>query len=346
MPERWSDLIHSIAQKSGARGGILMCAKQDLNLRLCSPDIEDIVDDYEREGWAQNNVRTAGLAARQPYAGFLSDAATQSAEALTTLPVYRDFLIPRGMAAGNATIIQGAAGDGIVLTVEGFESHHEAELATDFLDSLRPHLARAAVLSGQLSLKQAQIAVDALAIMGTAAAMLDFEGKVMAANHLFARELEQRLGDGRHRLRATDKTSDDALAQAIHKMSVSKQGSSLAIRDASRQSPIVLHLVPVAGDARDVFALAAGLAIVATADNGALPNSDLLQSLFDLTPTEARIARAVGGARTVQEIAAEQNVAVETVRSHLKRVLSKTGKNRQSELAILVKQQAPPLTDK
>lgn len=342
MPDRWPQLLHDIARLKGAKGGILMCSNNNVRLRTCSAEIEDVVVAFEKEGWAENNSRTGRLMTRQHYPGFLSDAALNSQEDLETLPLYTDFLTPRGMAAGNATMIQGAAGDGLILTIEGFESHALSNEAVNFLDNIRPHLARAALLSGQLSLKRARVAVEALALIGTAAAMLDHSGRILSANKLFEAELDMRLLDGRERLSVKHKPSDSQLAVAIKKLVKENAGSSIAISDAEGGAPIALHLVPIAGDARDIFEMSSGMAILSAAENGLLPNADLLQSLFDLTPAEARVARAIGGARSVQEIAIEQGVGIETVRTHLKRAMGKTGKSRQTEFAMLIKNQTSP----
>jgi DNA-binding CsgD family transcriptional regulator len=345
MPERWPSLLREIAQANGAKGGILMCAKNDLNLRTCSAEIEETVIAFEREGWAENNNRIGRLIECQPYPGFLADASLNSAEELETLPMYVDFLTPRGMAAGSATMIQGAAGDGLIVTIEGFESHPHSITAKPILDSIRPHLARAAVLSGQLSLKRAHAAVGALAAMGTAAAMLDHNGRVIATNKLFEAQLGTHLYDRRDRLRAVHLPSDAQLSVSLEAMIKTKAGRSLAIRDAAGLSPIALHLIPIAGDARDIFEMSSGMAILASAEDSRLPSADLLQSLFDLTPAEALVARAIGGSRSTHEIAEEQGVSIETVRTHLKRAMSKTGKSRQTEFAMLVKSQSAPTSD-
>lgn len=343
IPERWPTLMSGIGRSIRARGGILMCAKQNLNLRTCSADLEDLVQAFEDDGWAVDNPRTKRLIERQPYPGFLADASLSTPEELDTLPVYVDFLTPRGVAAGAATIMQGAAGDGFILAIEGFDSHDGSIAAMPFLDSIRPHLARAALLSGQLSLQRARVAVEALALMGTAAAMLDLQGRVLAANTLFEDELGSRLLDKQDRLYAADDRSDAQLEGAIRKMITARTGSSLAIRDLEGAPTIALHLVPVSGDARDIFERSAGLAILSTTKDSTLPSADLLQSLFDLTPAEARVARAIGSAKSIQDIAGVQKLSIETVRTHLQRVMHKVDIHRQTELAILVKSHASPV---
>jgi DNA-binding CsgD family transcriptional regulator len=66
------------------------------------------------------------------------------------------------------------------------------------------------------------------------------------------------------------------------------------------------------------------------------PPVDLVQSLFDLTPAEARVARELAGGKTVQEIAAQSRLSSNTIRTHVSHVMEKTGCNRQANIVALL----------
>ena len=66
------------------------------------------------------------------------------------------------------------------------------------------------------------------------------------------------------------------------------------------------------------------------------PAVELVQSLYDLTPAEACVARGLVAGKTLEEIAAEQFVSRNTVRTHLRGVMEKTGCNRQAEVVALL----------
>jgi DNA-binding CsgD family transcriptional regulator len=66
------------------------------------------------------------------------------------------------------------------------------------------------------------------------------------------------------------------------------------------------------------------------------PDSEVLRSLYGLSQKEAAVARSVAMGHTLERIAAELQVERETVRSHLKRVFTKTQTSRQSELVRLI----------
>ena len=59
----------------------------------------------------------------------------------------------------------------------------------------------------------------------------------------------------------------------------------------------------------------------------------LLQALFGLTPTEARVAAAVANGLSLAEIASKMRLGKGTVRWHVTRILSRTETSRQAELA-------------
>jgi DNA-binding CsgD family transcriptional regulator len=61
-------------------------------------------------------------------------------------------------------------------------------------------------------------------------------------------------------------------------------------------------------------------------------NEQHLRELYALTPAEARLATHLSCGRSVEEAAAEMGVTVNTARAYLKRIYSKLGVRRQSEL--------------
>jgi DNA-binding CsgD family transcriptional regulator len=99
---------------------------------------------------------------------------------------------------------------------------------------------------------------------------------------------------------------------------------------------MVAHVIPIRLSARDIFLrCAAVLAIMPVAAPQA-PPIELVQSLFDLTPAEARVARSLASGKTVEDIASDGGVSLNTVRTHVRGVLAKTGCDRQAEVVALL----------
>jgi DNA-binding CsgD family transcriptional regulator/PAS domain-containing protein len=70
---------------------------------------------------------------------------------------------------------------------------------------------------------------------------------------------------------------------------------------------------------------------------------DQLRELFGFTSGEARVANALLRGKSVEDIARETAVRADTVRSHVKRMLSKTGTRRQGDLQKLLVKALPNL---
>ncbi|HAR59442.1 MAG TPA: hypothetical protein DCS18_04475, partial [Alcanivorax sp.] len=61
-----------------------------------------------------------------------------------------------------------------------------------------------------------------------------------------------------------------------------------------------------------------------------------IAELFDLTPAEARVARAIAEGGDLKTLAAGLSLSVDTLRGQLKSVFRKTGTRRQNELAARI----------
>ena len=66
------------------------------------------------------------------------------------------------------------------------------------------------------------------------------------------------------------------------------------------------------------------------------PPVELVRSLFDLTPSEARVARGLAIGDSLDAIADGGGVTRNTVRAQLRQVMDKTGCTRQSEVTALM----------
>jgi DNA-binding CsgD family transcriptional regulator len=117
----------------------------------------------------------------------------------------------------------------------------------------------------------------------------------------------------------------------------------LEVPRPSRKQPYRLMLMPV--QASGVVPLAISLpavsVLIVDSESQAEPDPAVLRELFSLTPAEARVAGRLVLGRNVEEIAADVGTSIETVRTHIKRILSKTATDRQGELISLVLRSVP-----
>ena len=99
---------------------------------------------------------------------------------------------------------------------------------------------------------------------------------------------------------------------------------------------MVAHVVPIRLSARDIFVRCAAALVLTPVTLPQAPPVELVQSLFDLTPAEARVARSLAAGKTVEDIATDRGTSANTIRTHVRGVLEKTGCNRQVDIVALL----------
>jgi DNA-binding CsgD family transcriptional regulator len=111
---------------------------------------------------------------------------------------------------------------------------------------------------------------------------------------------------------------------------------SFPVRDAGAEAMMVAHVIPIRLSARDIFVRCAAALVLTPVTLPQAPRVELVQSLFDLTPAEARVARDLAAGETVETIASSQGISQNTIRAHVRGVLEKTGCNRQVDIVALL----------
>ncbi len=168
--------------------------------------------------------------------------------------------------------------------------------------------------------------------------MLDDDGRVISANDPSSALSAYVRWRAHDRVSLVDAAADGLLRQAMEALDHDRVGAprSFAARSGDDAGPMIANLVPIRGAARDIFVRCAAVLVMTPVGSSQAPATELVQSLYDLTPAEARIARGLVAGKTLEEIAAEQSVSRNTVRTHLRGVMEKTGCKRQAEVVALL----------
>lgn len=340
-PELWPCVLDELARLSEARGAVLLTAKGEVSRWTASPKLQDDMAAYAAGGWLSRGDRHARLLAAR-HMGFLTEYEVFTEDELEQDPSFREFLRPRALGRGATMLIPAPTGDNLLICVERDYARGPVERdVIDRLDSLRPHLARAALISARLQLELARAMSETLALLGLPALVFGDGGRVLAANDL-AEGVSQIRWRARDQIALSDPAADAMLRQALDTLGGNGQATrSFAIRAKDRSAAMVAHLTPIRRSARDCFTRCAGVLILTPVTLPRAPPVELVQSLFDLTPAEARVARRIAVGETLDAIAAEASVSINTVRSQLRGVLMKTGCRRQSEIVALLGGVAP-----
>lgn len=208
-----------------------------------------------------------------------------------------------------------------------------------------PHLRRALQIRRRFTdaAIERYAALDALERTATATLVLDADGRILYANT--EAEILLRSGDTLRsiggRLATNSRSTSERLSYAIAdaaKTAAGKSGSSGAGMTIARADrlPLTLLVAPFR-PARNAFGAPRPAAILFIRDpEQSTPSRLALQDLFGLTGAEASIAMALADGMSLDSIAKDRYISLNTARTHLKNVLAKTGTNRQSQLVALL----------
>jgi DNA-binding CsgD family transcriptional regulator len=339
LPERWLHVLDDLAGIANSEGAYMFAAGPEGAEGVCSRAIEDMIKAFMSSPWASDNPRAKRLVPlREPR--FLTDLDAIPLEEIEGHPFYK-FLRNGGYGWCVGTAIHSPNADTLVFSIERtFAKGPVQPEEVAILDRLRPHLARSSLLAARLGLEKAKAKVTALETVGLPAAVLTRTGRVLAANALLEAHAPA-ITIGAFDLLHVAGGGDTLLRQTLARNSVGGTGCSIPIRSDGEKPASVIHVLPLRGQGRDLFSGASSLLYVTSMVRKDAPAAELLEALFDLTPAEAKVTRAVAEGHRVAEIAELQGVQINTIKTHLKSIFAKTGVNRQVDLVRLLSSGGP-----
>ncbi|MER0237557.1 helix-turn-helix transcriptional regulator [Fulvimarina sp. MAC8] len=334
-PELWLDLLDDLSEVADGAGAALFSIKRGSVNYIATDRVAQLFEDFIALGQPQLNVRLK-VSQELDHPGFVREQEFLPGVDLAELPFYSDFLWPRGFGWCMATPVKAPTQRALVYTIEGkLDAGPFPDETRSRFDRLRPHLCRAAILSGRLALERAQAAADALSLVGMPAAVIGANDKIMTVNTLFEPLMPTVIQDRSGRVRFAEKGADQLLADALE-AGADSGACSIPLRPSGELPPMVAHLIPVKRTARDVFSAASWILTTTAAASSDVPSAEIIRCLFDLTPAEARVARGIASGHSPNELAIDAGLSPATVRTQLKAVYAKTGANRQAELVRLL----------
>jgi DNA-binding CsgD family transcriptional regulator/PAS domain-containing protein len=319
----------------------------------------------ERLGTPSSTAFTVGPTGVPPYLAYLADDARLLSEAVAMGPgellvlsevlppaeflasrLYREWLKPRGLYHLVSTVV--SRGPRHITGLSLLRRRRRLRFSPDDLDQLQrllPHLQRVTQLGERLegAARRSEAARQVLESARCGVVLLDQKGRVCSANRLAGTLLALREGvelDG-ERLRAEDAREASALENLVADAvsgGESQSGGILLLSRPARRHPLVVSVIPLNGHDANAETATGGGALVLLSDPEDLPvlREAELCRLYGLTDAEARVAARVARGETVDEVATTLGIRPSTVKTHLQRVLSKTGTRRQLELARLL----------
>jgi DNA-binding CsgD family transcriptional regulator/PAS domain-containing protein len=346
-PDLWPRALDAIAACTGDVGTVLMWKRDDGGFgTIVSPALEAAQADYAARWWRDDirAFRGVELGYRFDKDG-VTDRDLITEEEIRTHPIYTDFLIPHGLgwfAAANV------APDRQLYAVVSVQRRWDAPPFSEDEVRLVSELGRHVEQSLRLSMRliDAELARDgllqALARMSIGLFGLDSLGRITLDNAAGRALLGRGLVSENQRLlprSRTARTKFDGALEAVTGDLAASGPETLIVRDDDGGDRLVLHFLPVSGpDAfTDAFlARTRVLALVVPVGRTETIDPTLLRDLMGLTLNEARVAALVAGGLAPRAVAGRLGITEGTTRTVLKRVFSKTGTSRQSELVALL----------
>lgn len=344
IPEKWQSTVDAIAERTQSASGSILVFTGNRAPRFRSTSLtQQALDEFcSSDAW-QRSQRAPFMIENLP-GSFICDADYLTAEQFERDSVALS-LRSLGLGWQLGTAIPMPERSMVNFTFERkIEDGRHSPAQVTMLNGLRPHLARAGLLAARLGLERAQTAVATLECLGLPAFVISLSGSVVAVNRLGDALSSVLLPAAHGRL-----TIADAAANALLQTAIAGPGRagedcvrSIPLKATQDRNPMILHLVPLLGDANDIFSSAATLIVVTTVSmTEKLPDARILDALFDLSPAEARLALALASGRTLKQAAADSEIQFSTARSYIESVLRKTGTHQQSQLVALLKSTHP-----
>jgi DNA-binding CsgD family transcriptional regulator/PAS domain-containing protein len=257
---------------------------------------------------------------------------------------YNGWARPQGIGSPLTLVLDHAATFYCPLTLVRPDGKGEAASAhRKLLRTLSPHLTRAMKVHLKLEIADARLeAADAVFDNAALAVfLLDAKGRLVFCN----RRAEAYLSDGAvlaapaGGLKATDASQDLSLQHAIAKASAgaASSGAEFTITGNDRRSlSVSITPVPPAGPTAcyGKFRVCCAV-IVADPDMRQASTISKLARIYGLTPAEMRVLEVMLTGTGAAQAADALGISVETTRTHLKRIFSKTRTTRQAELMRL-----------
>jgi DNA-binding CsgD family transcriptional regulator/PAS domain-containing protein len=348
---RWQTFLDAFVGVVRARGAVLALRDSkhaDFTLVRWSgwsdEDIRMYMEHYSgTDPWRIGTVRW-------PEGVVATDLDLCPRQVMESSAAFREFYRPRdGVHGFGGTILVTGTGQSVITAIRTSAAGPFGEPEEVILRALMPHLKRAALLHGELGSTRSQLITFTghLDRYPHSFLLIDAERRILYANAA-AREIAD-LKDGlvmeAGQISLMSGRLDALFHRAVGKMASDHNAPLLRLEvpRPSRKKPYRLMLMPIHGSGIVPLgvSLAAVTVLVIDSDSQPEPELAILRELFSLTPAEARIAAKLVLGRSVEEIAAEGHISVLTVRTHVKRILSKTATSRQAELISLILRSVP-----
>lgn len=351
-PGGWKRLAEDLSDAFGRAGVAISMPHPDSELPFdvtrfrLRDDLESVFVRHLIKGLPWGNPGTVNMKDRFDF-----PSKGLSEEEIAGSEFYREYMQPNDLAPECPIYHEISTGQigklvGVVIYRRaGSRPFDESDLGLGNL--LVRHLERGYAIYARLgNVRRARIALaEILDRLPTGVIVFDARNSPVIVNRAARRILELRDGftieRGRPRLanRSEDGVFQTLLAKAGEATLKGQRavGDVMQVSRPSGRRSFALMVSPLL-DAPPGSAAgeAVSVAFIGNPDTGSVTTTEVLEQLYSLTRAEAELVRMLSEGRSLDQVAAARGVTMNTVRSQLKQVFSKTDTKRQGELVRLV----------
>jgi DNA-binding CsgD family transcriptional regulator len=346
-PDEWTPVLDELGLASTSAGGCMVVMN---GMELLGGRTSAIIREISEQASANpdaGTIRRVGYAYANPAPGFLVSSRFYPKEFLEN-----DAFVHTKRAIGLGdeafTVIPMPNGETALFSIDRPIANGPFRVEdVARLDQQRPHLARAALVAARLRLEHAQTTVSALEALGIPAAVLAQSGRVRASNALLVGVSDRLMPAAFGGIAIVHASANKLFQEAIALALGSHDGivRSIPVPAYNEQPALVIHVLPLRRSAYDIFS-GADILVATTIVHASqfVPSPSILMGLFDLTPSEVKLASALAAGRSLKAAAQDNGIQFSTARSYLEKIFDKTGTNQQSQLVALLKSAQPVLS--
>ncbi|MGV7213374.1 helix-turn-helix transcriptional regulator [Bradyrhizobium sp. UFLA05-112] len=340
VPERWQQVLNGLSAIAGCeQGAVFQVNGRAPGSFVSTEPARGTFESYFKEGWNNRDIITARMLERRP-SRFMTTWDLFEGNEFEQTEYYREFAEPRGLGSCCGSLLPLSQNEfAAIVMARPWKEGPIAAAAVKKLNLLHPHLTRSFSTASRLAGERIHGALDILSRLHLPACALTSQARLRLWNPEYESLAPQVVAEHPERLAFIDPAADRVFAAILTKeRSIASERAELTfpIKSRSAQPPCIGHLVPIRVPARDIFSSAEWLLILRPVILPQTINAALIETLFDLTTAETAIAGGLLTGKTLHQIAEERQSSVQTVRSQLKAIMSKTRTNRQLDVVRLL----------
>jgi len=322
-----------LVSQTGSFGSVVFPLQGAMPYIPATASMQESFEAYVRDGWINRDERFRAkdqLLRR----GVATDRDVMPEEALKRNPYYQEFLARFNLK--DVAAVRVGTGEHVwSLTVHRTLQQEDFSAAEiDTLRQLSVQLSSTAEVATAFGVAQGAAALSTFDVAGKAAVLLNRDGQVVRANALAEKLFDAHIKITRGRLTSADKDAQDSFETALKQLfwSLDASGAPPISFPRPGRSSVIVYLMRSFQLAETPLSTYHAIAVLVDPDARLTPAMQTLQTHFELTPAEARLAIALQAGNDLQSAAARLNVSHETVRKQVKSIFGKTGLRRQTDL--------------